>query len=74
MKVVDCLLVYSKEKVENYISICFLLIKLLSEEKVGMQYIGGYVFYKFYNKYVNINKLLESEQVIFILKVGKVWD
>lgn len=36
MKVVDCLLVYSKEKVENYISICFLLIKLLSEEKVGM--------------------------------------
>lgn len=52
--------------------ICILLIKFLNEEKVGLQYIGGYVFYKFYIKYVS--KLLESEQVIFIFKVGKLED
>lgn len=65
------MLVYSKEEIES-IYICILLIKFLDEEKVGLQYIGGYVFYKFYIKYVS--KFLESEQVIFIFKVGKLED
>lgn len=35
IKVVDCMLVYSKEEIES-IYICILLIKFLDEEKVGL--------------------------------------
>ncbi|XP_068676884.1 uncharacterized protein [Montipora foliosa] len=60
-KVADCLLVHSKEKVENHTS-------------TGLQYIGGYVLHKLHNKHVNTNKSSESEQAISILKAGKARD
>ncbi|XP_074636359.1 uncharacterized protein LOC141894570 [Acropora palmata] len=73
-KVADCLLVYSKEKIENQTSTCSLLTKLSSEEKAGLQYIGGYVLHKLHNKHVNTKKSSESEQAISILKAGKARD
>ncbi|XP_068706646.1 uncharacterized protein [Montipora foliosa] len=73
-KVADCLLVHSKEKVENHTSTCSLLTKPSSEEKAGLQYIGGYVLHKLHNKHVNTNKSSESEQAISILKAGKARD
>ena len=65
---------HSKEKVENHTSTCSLLTKLSSEEKAWLQYIGGYVLHKLYNKHVNTNKSSESEQAISILKAGKARD
>ena len=65
---------YSKEKIENQTSTCSLLTKLSSEEKAGLQYIGGYVLHKLHNKHVNTKKSSESEQAISILKAGKARD
>ena len=73
-KVTNCLLVHSKEKIENHTSTCSLLTKLSSEEKAGLQYIGGYVLHKLHNKHVNTNKSSESKQAISILKAGKARD
>ena len=73
-KVGDCLLVHSKEKIENHSSTCSSLTKLSSEEKAGLQYIGGYVLHKLHNKHVNTKKSPESEQAISILKAGKARD
>ena len=65
---------HSKEKIENHTSTCSLLTKLSSEEKAGLQYIGGYVLHKLHNKHVNTKKSPESEQAISILKAGKARD
>lgn len=46
-------------------------IVLLDKEKVGLQYIGGYVLYKLYKKYVR-SEIFESQYVMVILKVGKL--
>ena len=73
-KVANCLLVHSKEKIENHTSTCSLLTKLSSEEKAGLQYIRGYVLHKLHNKHVNTNKSSESKQAISILKPGKARD
>lgn len=67
-KVADCMVVKSKQKAEpttpeppN---------ELCEKEKSGLQYLGGYVLHKLYNK-IHSNKSTQSEQISSILKAGK---
>jgi hypothetical protein len=68
-KVTDCMLAQSKQKVETIITDP--PSKLSEKEKVGLQYVGGYVLHKLYNKHKN-KKSQESELTASILKAGKV--
>ena len=45
--------------------------KLPKKERAGLQYVGGHVLHKLYNKHKN-KKSRESEQTASILKAGKV--
>jgi len=65
------MLAHGKEKIES-IYTCAPLTKLSNEEKVGLQYIGGYVLHKLHTKHAS--KSSESEQAISILKAGKLED
>ena len=47
-KVADVMLVYSKEK--SVVPVKDFEIKLSDKEMAGLQYVGGYVFHKLYNK------------------------
>ena len=70
-KVADIMLVYSKEK--SFVPVKDFEIKLSDKEMAGLQYVGGYVLHKLYNKHTK-SKLCEStasQQVIAVLKAGK---
>lgn len=70
-KVADIMLVYSKEK--SVFPLKDFEIKLCDKEMAGLQYVGGYVLHKLYNKHT-ISKLCESrvsQQSIAVLKAGK---
>ena len=68
-KVADCMLAQSKQKFETIITDP--PPTLSGKETAGLQYVGGYVLHKLYNKQKN-KKSRESEQTAFLLKAGKV--
>jgi len=75
-KIADSMLAHSKEKVHVHVAdnvIPDLQTKLSDEEIAGLQYIGGYVLHKLYNRQIKIGKP-ESEQSTSVLKAGKVED
>lgn len=63
--------VYSKEK--EVIIVRNFKFELIEKEMVGLQYIGGYVLYKLYNKNIKLNfsDLKVIQQVVVLFKVGK---
>jgi len=70
-KVTDCLLAFSKQQKHSTESSHLLKTVVLSEEKAGMQYLGGYVLHNLHQKYVRTSSL-ESEQAMALLKAGKL--
>ena len=69
-KVADCILAQRKEKGETHTP-DHTPTKLSDKEIAGLQYIGGYVLHKLYNKHIKINNSEQSEQTASILKAGK---
>lgn len=67
-KVADCMLAQSKQKDE--IPTLDSPAKLCDKEMAGLQYIGGYVLHKLYNK-MHTKSSAQSEQTASILKAGK---
>ena len=67
-KVADCMVAQRKEKTETVSpsTTC----KLSDKEMAGLQYIGGYVLHKLFNK-LNTNHNPNSHQCAAILKAGK---
>lgn len=69
-KVADSMLAHSAEEKLLASHTCVSLTKLSDKEKAGLQYIGGSVLHKLYNKHAIVKKLLETEQACLYLRLG----
>jgi len=70
-KMADCMLAHTKRKTKPQLSAPSTL-SLSKEERAGMQYIGGYILHKLYNKHLSIEKKSPaSEQTLAIIKAAR---
>ena len=67
-KIADIMLVNSKEK--SVVPVKAFDIKLTDKEMTGLQYVGGYVLHKLYNKHTK-SKSTASQQSVAFLIAGK---